>query len=447
MVPKPVKEATLYKPLNGAGLSPGRSLDEIRQEALKIYETSEIPSWRRSGFWTTSLRELELDSLQPKHMPADSPLPSIAKEAVADEQLAGLLVQDNATIIHTELNEDLAKQGVILCSLEEAAVKHSDLFGRYFMRRLTHDRHKLEAASTAFWTGGAFLYVPPNVVVEKPFQIIYTVTEAGSAQYAHTLIVGDKGSDFRVREYDLSDNIKGQALHAGAFELYLEDNARCRVAHLHDIGKGEIFDVSTHIVHIGRDAHCTWIPLNLGGHLVQQHLELSTAEHGADSRFRGIYFTEGNEHLDLFAVDLHEVSDTTGDVFWKGAATGESRASYEGLIKINSGAQRSHTYLQNHVVMLSPKAKVDSIPSVLVSADDVSASHGGTVGEIDEDLVFYMTSRGLSRQEAVKVILEGFFEPVVNQLEDERLEGIVRERIGRKLSAAASDVRNYIAQR
>ncbi len=119
----------------------------------------------------------------------------------------------------------------------------------------------------------------------------------------------------------------------------------------------------------------------------------------------------------MFAVDLHETGPSGGDVHWRGAATGASRASFEGLIQIDPGAQKTHTYLQIHTMMLSPKARLDAIPSVLVSADDVSASHGGTVGELDEDAIFYMQTRGLDRASAVRVIVEGFFEPLVSELQ------------------------------
>ena len=141
---------------------------------------------------------------------------------------------------------------------------------------------------------------------------------------------------------------------------------------------------------VGRDAYCHWLPALLGGHLVRQHLELAVSEPGGDMAFRGVFFAEEQEHLDAFAVDLHETGPSGGDVHWRGAATGESRASFEGLIQIDPGAQQTHTYLQIHTMMLSPKARIDAIPSVLVSSDDVSASHGGTVGELDESSIFYM---------------------------------------------------------
>jgi Fe-S cluster assembly protein SufD len=443
--PGAARAATLYQALDGRGAGEGRAVDELRAAALEVYEGEELPAWRRSGFWTTSLRDLDIDALAPKHPAPGEGIPPVVAEAIGDEARAGLLVQRGAGVVHVELAPELAQRGVVLCALEDAVRDHPELVARHFMARLSYDRDKFEAAATAFWSGGAFLYLPHGVVVEEPFQLAYAIDEPGTAQYAHTLVVAEEGADFRLREYDLAPDFDGQALHAGAFELYLGDNARCRLAHVQDWGAGEVYDVSTHFVRVGRDAHCTWIPIHLGGHLTRQHLELSTAEPGADMRHRGIYFTEEDEHLDLFTVDLHEVGNTTGDTVWKGAATGESRASYEGLIKIRAGAQESHTYLQTHSMMLSRAAKVDAIPSLIVETDSVSASHGGTVGEIDESQVFYMQSRGLSRREAVKIIVEGYFEPIVVQLEDEPLEALVRERLAAKLAAAADDIEDYAA--
>jgi Fe-S cluster assembly scaffold protein SufB len=448
--PGAAKAATLYRALDGAGAGDGvRTVEELRAAALAAYERLEPPSWRRSGFWTTSLRDLDLDALEPRHVDPDGQVPAVVSEALRGEETAGLLVQRGATVVHVELDPELAAAGVVLSSLEDAVREHPDLVARHFMRRLTYDRHKLEAAAAAFWTGGAFLHVPPGLVVERPFQLAYVIDEPGTAQYAHTLAVGGENSEFHLREYDLAGEFEGPALHAGGFELYLEDGARCRLAHFQDWGGDghEVHDVSTHVVRVGRDAYCQWIPIHLGGRLTRQHLELSTAEPGADMRHRGIYFTEGEEHLDLFTVDLHEVGNTTGDTVWKGAATGSSRASYEGLIKIRPGAQESHTYLQTHSMMLSPRAKVDAIPSLIVETDSVSASHGGTVGEVDETQVFYMRSRGLSRHEAVRVIVEGYFEPIVVQLGDERLEELVRERIAAKLARAEEDIQAYAAAR
>jgi Fe-S cluster assembly scaffold protein SufB len=441
------REATLYHALAGAGAGDGRSLAELRAAAQQVYETLELPIWRRSGFWTTSLQSLELESLTSQPSPAPDSIPDVVTRTLPERTRAGRIVQSAGTVVDVELDSELRAKGVILCSLEDAFRDHAELVAPWYSKRLTLDRQKLEAANAAFWTGGAFLYVPAGVVVEDPFEIVYAIDAPGVAQYGRTLVVGAESSDFRVHEYDLAENFEGQALHAGAFELYLQDGARCRLAQVQDWGAGEVFDVSTRYVGIGRDAYCHWLPALLGGHLVRQHLELAVTEPGGDMAFRGLFFTEEREHLDAFAVDLHETGPSGGDVHWRGAATGESRASFEGLIQIDPGAQQTHTYLQIHSMMLSPKARVDAIPSVLVSSDDVSASHGGTVGELDETVIFYMQTRGLDRPAAVRVIVEGFFEPLISELQDEPLEEVVRAKVASKLAAAREDIEAYATSR
>lgn len=474
------REASLYHALHGAGASDGRSLAELRSTALAAYERSELPVWRRSGFWTTSFAELDLDALGPGETAQGTP--AFVSEALPDRPRAGRIVQvDNATA-HVELDEALAAKGVVLCSLEHAAEAHPELFARWFSKRLTIDRHKLEAANAAFWSAGAFLHVPDGILVEDPFEIVYAISGPGVAQYGRTLAIGGAHSDFKVHEHNLASDLGDgdgrasvQSLHAGAFEMYLQDGARARLAQVQDWSPAdqspadpspadqsptdpdrahpgparpiEVFDASTRFVGVGRDAYCHWLPALLGGRLVRHHLELAVSEPGGDMAFRGLFFTERDEHLDAFAVDLHETGPSGGDVHWRGAATGSSRASFEGLIQIDPGSQQTHTYLQIHTMMLSPKARLDAIPSVLVSADDVSASHGGTVGELDESSIFYMQSRGLDRATAVKVLVEGFFEPVLGQLQDEPLEALVREKLAVKLARARYDIEAYATAR
>jgi Fe-S cluster assembly protein SufD len=429
---------------------PPSFLEERRKAALEVYEREPVPTWRRSGFWTTTLRNLHLDELEPRHYdPVGSveELPEVAREALGSEELGGLIVQRGASTIYTELDPAFAEQGVVFTSLERAVEEHTELVEQWYMKRLSEDEGKFPAAAAAFWTGGAFLYVPKNLKLEKPIQVVYVIDEPGTAQYAHTLGVVGEFSECYLREYCLAPDFEGQALHAGGFELYCQTGSQVRLAHFQDWGAGEVYDISTKRVEIARDAHCGWVPIHLGGHLTKQTLDIITAEKGSDMRHNGLYFTEGTEHLDLFTTDLHEQGNTTGDTVWKGALTGESRASYEGLIQIEEGAQQTNTYLQTHSMLLSPKAKADSIPSLIVKTDDVSASHGGTVGEVDEEIVFYMMTRGISRQDAVRILVEGYFEPVIGKLEDDVLAELVRERIAGKIAAAEDHVEEYIAQR
>jgi Fe-S cluster assembly protein SufD len=418
---------------------PPAFVEDRRKAALEVYENEPVPTWRRSGFWTTNLKNLRLDELAPRHYDADGERPAI----VAGEELAALIVQRGASTVHTELNDER----IIVMPLEQAAEEHPELVQKHWMTRVSHDEGKFPAAVAALWTGGAFVYVPRGVKVEKPIQIVWLIDEPGTAQYANTLVVVDENAEAEVREYFIAPDLDGQALHAGLFELFALQGSNVRLAHFQDWGAGEVYDISTRRVEIGRDAHVSWVPIHLGGKLTKQTLDIITAEQGSDMRHTGLYLTERDEHLDLFTTDRHEKGDTTGDTVWKGALTGESRASYEGLIEIIEDAQNTDTYLQTHSMLLSARAKGDSIPSLIVKTDNVKASHGGTVGEIDENQVFYMQSRGIPRPDAVRILVEGYFEEVIARLHDPHLEQLVRERIAEKIAAAEQDVLEYVTHR
>lgn len=424
-------------------------LEDKRTAALAAYEAEPVPTWRRSGFWTTSLRELEIDALEPRRyepVNSEDELPDEVRAAL-DGEPGALIVQRGASTIYTHVDAELAAQGVIVMPLEQAVEEHGELVQEWYMRRLSENEGKFPAATAAFWTGGVFIHVPANVRVEKPIQSVYAIDEPGTVQYAHTLAILGENSECAIREYCLGADIDGQALHAGAFELYTAPGARAKVAHFQDWGRGEIYDISTKRVVIARDAFVSWVPVHLGGRLTKQTLDIITAEKGSDMRHTGLYFTERDEHLDLFTTDLHEAEHTAGDTVWKGALTGESRASYEGLIEIVEGAQETHTYLQTHQMLLSQKAKGDAIPSLIVKVDNVSASHGGTVGELDEEQIFYMMTRGISRIDAVRTLVEGYFEEVVQRLDDPGLETLIRRRIGEKLLAAEDQVKEFVGHR
>jgi Fe-S cluster assembly protein SufD len=424
-------------------------LEEKRKAALEAFEAEAVPTWRRSGFWTTSLRKLDFDALEPRrYEPVGSrgELPAEVLDALDDEPGA-LVVQRGASTILVEVDAELTAQGVIVMPLEQAVSEHGELVREWYMRRLSENEGKFPAATAAFWTGGVFVHVPKNVKVEQPIQTVYAIDEPGTAQYAHTLAVVGEHAECAIREYCLGGDFDGQALHAGGFELYVRPGARVKVAHFQDWGRGEVYDISTKRVEIARDAFASWVPVHLGGRLTKQALDIVTAEPGSDMRHTGMYFTERDEHLDLFTTDRHEAGHTGGDTVWKGALTGDSRASYEGLIHIVPGAQETHTYLQTHQMLLSQSAKGDAIPSLIVEVDNVSASHGGTVGELDEEQIFYMMSRGIPRVEAVRTLVEGYFEEVVQRLDDPGLEALVRRRIGEKLLAAEDQVREFVGHR
>ena len=264
----------------------------LRERARAAYDALELPRWRRSGFWQTSFEELDLDALAPRTHAPDA---DAARRSSRGQRSAGVLVQRDASVVHVELDPELAARGVILCSLEQAAREHTELFERYYLRRLTLDRHKLEAASAAFWSGGAFLYVPPGLAIAEPFQIVYEISAAGSAQYAHTLAIVDRGAEIRLREYDLAPRRDRRRRAARRPVRALPRGRRPLPPRPRSPtgARARVHDASTAVVEVGRDAYCHWLPALLGGRLIRHHDELVVAGQGGDMAFRGLLFSQG----------------------------------------------------------------------------------------------------------------------------------------------------------
>jgi Fe-S cluster assembly scaffold protein SufB len=171
---------------------PADFVEERRKAALKVYEAEPIPTWRRSGFWTTTLRGLDLDALEPKRY--EEGLPQLD---LGDDQHSALIVQRGANVVHTDVVDDR----LTVMPLEQAVVEHEDLVREYFGKRLPHDEDKFAAGSAAFWTGGVFVHVPKNVQIADPIQIAWVIDEAGTAQWAHTLVVVEEQAEVKIREF------------------------------------------------------------------------------------------------------------------------------------------------------------------------------------------------------------------------------------------------------
>ena len=227
---------------------PAEFVENRRRAALEAYEAEPVPTWRRSGFWTTSLRGLDLDALEPKRYEPVEELPQIVRDDLGDEEHAALIVQQGASVIYS----DVADERITVMPLERAVEEVPELVEPYFGKRLPHDEAKFAAGTAAFWTGGVFVHVPKNVQIEKPIQVVWLIDEPGTAQWAHTLAVVGNHAECKIREYFLAPDFEGQALHSGAFELYALPGAQVDLAHYQDWGRGEVYDLSTRRVEIGR---------------------------------------------------------------------------------------------------------------------------------------------------------------------------------------------------
>ena len=418
-------------------------LVEKRRQAWTQYGELERPAWRR-----TDVSKLAWDRLVP-YAPTQGPVDDLAGlppklHAALDTygRRAGLMLQRDSAVVHVDLAEELRRQGVIWTDLETAAREHPELVRRHLMEdAVPASTDKYTALHGAFWTGGTFLYVPHGVEVALPLVSVLWLEMPQLAVLPHTLLVAEAGSQVTLVSELLSVGCEScpDTYHGGVTELYLGSGTRVRYVNTQDLGR-HVYDLRTQAAVLGRDSHLEWLNVTLGGRLSRSSQHTFLREPGAEALITGLYLPDGKQHVAFDTLQDHIAGNCTSDLFYQGALLDRSRAVYEGTIRAWPGAQKTNAYQNNRNLILSPRARADSLPKLEIEANDLRCTHGATVSQVDDEQVFYLMSRGLPRGDAVRLIVEGFFQPSLDRL-PESLGGL-RERltaaIAAKLQGAAA---------
>jgi Fe-S cluster assembly protein SufD len=226
---------------------------------------------------------------------------------------------------------------------------------------------------------------------------------------------------------------EGEAIHSGIIELWVGAGANLRFVELQNWGE-HVWNFSHERAKVGRDASLDWIFGSVGGHVTKTFTELDLEGQGASGRMSGFYFVDGTQHLDQDTQQNHLAPNTTSDLLFKGGLIEKARSVWQGMIYVAPGAQRTDGYQANRNLILSKGARADSIPGLEILADDVRCTHGATIGQLEEEPVFYLMSRGLPRAEAERILVDGFFTPVMERIPFEdvrsRFEAMIDDKMG-----------------
>jgi Fe-S cluster assembly protein SufD len=421
-----------------------------RLKAWETYEATPMPvpqdeEWRR-----TSLRALKLDQVLPfgaGAMPQTSlaALPADVRAGLSEEGRAGLLVQHNSGMVFRALGDEAAAQGVILAGLDEAIREYPDLVRTYFMTEAVQPGHdKFSALHGAFWSGGTFLYVPRNVSIETPFQARVFADADAPAIFAHTLIVLEEGAHAVFIDEFISPTAEsGQGFSNGAVELFTGAAAHLRYFNVQDWGR-HVWHFNTQRLIADRDSTTNSLSILLGSKLTKSNVESSLRGQGATSEMLGIYFGDGTQHFDQHTIQDHVKPHTTSDLLFKGALRDRARQVFSGLIKVEPGAQKTNAYQANRNLLLSDKARVDSMPKLEIGANDVRCTHGATMGQVEPEYLFYLRSRGLTREEAERMIVEGFLDEIVQRIPLEEVRDRLSDAIQAKMGLPPRNKEDYI---
>lgn len=328
-------------------------------------------------------------------------------------------------IFATSLSEDLIEKGVILTDIN-SALENYEIAREYFLKNLNAKNDKFILLNLSFFANGIFLYIPKNVELNEPIRVSFNLENQSGILF--NLIVIDSNSSINfIEEYSNSDNGNEQ-LNACITNVHVLDNSKLNFYHLNNWTKN-VYNFTNIIGTIGRDSSLNWVSGCFGGKLNRLKIDTIFEGQGSQCNNLGIFLGKGKEHIDFTTDMFHNNLNTTNDVLVDGILKDESTSVYRGLIKIPKQGQKTNSYLANHILKLGEKTLANSIPSLKIDANDVKASHGATVGQINEEHLFYLMARGLSRDDAEKMIVEGFFEPIIQKIPLEELKEKIRERV------------------
>lgn len=343
------------------------------------------------------------------------------------------LAQVDASVVWRDVPEALAAQGVVVTSLEAAVREHPELVQRYLGTAVTTEIGKFAALNAAFWTGGLFVHVPRNVKVALPLRAYRWIGDAGTAVFGRTLVIAEAGAEVAVVDELASGDFGRTALHVGAAEIFADEGATVVYTSVQRFGRG-VVHLQTDRLAAGRDARITMLYSTLGADFARVDAQCAMREPGSHVDMLGIYIAQGDQHFDHETLQDHIAPHASSNLLFKGALDDEARSVFRGLIRVHPRAQRTDAYQTNRNLVLSAKARADSLPNLEIQADDVRCSHAATVGQLDEEEVFYLLSRGIPKSEAVRLVVFGFFAEVLDQLPMEGVRTELLHAVERKLA-------------
>jgi Fe-S cluster assembly protein SufD len=363
--------------------------------ALEQYRNLPLPSTKDEAWRFTDLAGFDPESFSAE---GEAHVPAMA----LDIGVSGL-----ATVTEAGVEIERAPERVTFAPLPE---EHEKLYG------LVGWDEKFAAHNAAMWKHGLLVHVPAGVELEEPLYVRIANAVEGGSLFWRLLVIAGAGSKFSLIEDYSSARPDLGAYSNAVVELYVEQDAKLEYVSLQNLSQ-ETWHFASHHARVERDAELDWVAGGFGSKKGKIRIQNDLAGPGATSRVTGAYFADGTQHLDYDTFQEHMAPNTESDFAFKGALRDESSAVWRGMIRVEQDAQKTNAYQENRNLMLSPKAHADSIPGLEILANDVRCTHGATLGRVDREQLFYLMARGLSRQEAERLIVRGFFQDVLDRIQ------------------------------
>ena len=420
-----------------------------RRVAFEHWQTMALPGRHDENWMRTDLRLFKPNAWGPRPLPAaDAPLPeglllfAIANQTITTDDffadkpqpaiasdLAGRMLTLDGHVRHEELDVSLAQQGVLFGSADRLLSDHPDVFKPHWFSVVDSRADWFAAMHAAFHRASTALYVPAGVKIAAPLHLLSGITPGG-VDTSHVLVVLGDGAEATLLTETAGGGARGSlgGFHCGSTELVVGPGALLRMVNLQNWNTG-VWHFARQKAVIHTDGRLQWTLGALGSRLSQVAQDVALIGRGAHAQVNGVMFTEGRQQLVYNTLQHHSAPDCRSDLLYKGALQDRSRLVWRGMIKVDKIAQKTDGYQRNDNLMLSREARSDSIPGLEIEADNVRCTHGATSGRVDEEQIFYAQARGLSADEAARLVVAGFFQQVFDRI----TIGPVREALARAI--------------
>ena len=359
------------------------------------------------------------------------------------EDGAGVLVQVDGNPQYTYLSPELEKKDVYFADLHTALKERGDLIRDYFMTNAVTlettlksgnfaSRNTFDALHGAFWQGGYVLHVPKGVRIEDPLRVYIQLSEDQHADMSHVLLIAEEDSQVVILEDNSSINQDAGGLHSGAVEIFAGQNANVTYVQVQRWNR-QVWNFASQRSVISKDAQLCWVTATFGSRLSKLNQAIVLEGTGCNAQLLGLAFTDARQHLDVSTAQEHISPYTSSDLLYRNVLKDRSQTAWGGNIYVYPAANYTDAYQKNDNLLLSERAHADTLPGLEIEAHEVRCTHGATAGPIDADQVFYLMSRGIPYNLAEKLIVDGFFEPVMERVPMESVREELHEFVSRKL--------------
>jgi Fe-S cluster assembly protein SufB len=396
---------------------------DFRLKALERYLPRPIPTWG------PDLKKLALDSIYYYVKPSslegktwedvpDSIKKTFDRLGVPEAErkfLAGVGAQYESEMVYHNIQEHLSKKGVIFLSIEEGLRQYPDLFKQYFGTIIPIDDNKFSALNSAVWSGGSFVYIPPNVKVDLPLQAYFRLNIANIGQFERSLIIADEGAQVHYVEGCTAPQYTTDSFHSGVIEIVVKRGARVRYTTIQN-WSNNVYNLVTQRAMVDEDGTMEWVDANLGSKVTMKYPSCYLKGKGAHGEILSMAFAGPGQHQDAGGKMVHFAPYTSSKITSKSISKGGGRSSYRGLLKVYNGAKGVKSNVSCDALLLDPQSRSDTYPYIEIDEDDVAIGHEASVSKVGEEQLFYLMSRGMSAEEATTMVVSGFIEPLVKEL-------------------------------